>query len=227
MTATAIDTRLNRALRFYEAPIGKKAIMAVTGVILFGFVLLHMAGNLQIFLGEQAFDAYGRLLRTEPALLWMARLILLAAVILHVVAAIQLSALKKKARPVEYKKKENVGSSLASRTMIWSGVLVAAFLVYHILNLTIGAVGLPFEEGRVYSNARATFQVVPISIGYIVAMILLGFHLNHGVWSMFQSLGVSNPRYSAGLRRFAQIFSIVVVLGFISVPIAVLAGYGS
>ncbi len=227
MTATVSDNRVNRALRFYEAPIGKKVVMAVTGVILFGFVFVHMAGNLQIFLGAEAFDAYGRLLRTEPALLWLARLILLGSVILHVVAAIQLSLLKKKARPVEYRKKENVDSSLASRTMIWSGILVALFIVYHIMNLTLGAVGLPFEEGHVFDNAVATFRIPSISLAYIAAMILLGFHLNHGVWSMFQSLGVSNPRYSAGLKRFANIFSILVVLGFISIPIAIMAGYGS
>ncbi len=146
---------------------------------------------------------------------------------MHIVAAIQLNALKQKARPVGYQKTANVQSSLASRTMIWSGVVVALFIVYHIMNLTIGAVGLPFVEGQVFNNAIATFRIPAISIAYIVAMILLGFHLNHGVWSMFQSLGVSNPRYSAGLKRFANIFSILVVLGFISIPIAVMAGYGS
>jgi succinate dehydrogenase / fumarate reductase cytochrome b subunit len=227
MTATVTDNRIQKVLSFYDAPIGKKTVMAITGVILFGFVFVHMAGNMQIFLGSEAFDAYGRLLRTEPALLWLARLILLASVILHVVAAIQLNALKQKARPIGYQKTANVQSSLASRTMIWSGLIVAAFIVYHIMNLTLGAVGLPFEEGRVFDNAITTFRVPAISIAYIVAMILLGFHLNHGVWSMFQSLGVSNPRYSAGLKRFANIFSILVVLGFISIPIAVMAGYGS
>jgi succinate dehydrogenase / fumarate reductase cytochrome b subunit len=227
MTASVTDNRIQKVLSFYDAPIGKKTVMAITGVILFGFVFVHMAGNMQIFLGSEAFDAYGRLLRTEPALLWLARLILLASVIMHVVAAIQLNALKQKARPIGYQKTANVQSSLASRTMIWSGVVVAAFIVYHIMNLTLGAVGLPFQEGHVFDNAIATFRIPAISIAYIVAMILLGFHLNHGVWSMFQSLGVSNPRYSAGLKRFANIFSILVVLGFISIPIAVMAGYGS
>jgi succinate dehydrogenase / fumarate reductase cytochrome b subunit len=227
MTATVTDNRIQRVRSFYDAPIGKKTVMAITGVILFGFVFVHMAGNLQIFLGNEAFDNYGRLLRTEPALLWLARLILLASVILHVVAAIELNVLKQKARPIAYRKTANVQSSLASRTMIWSGLIVAVFIVYHIMNLTLGAVGLPFEEGRIFDNAIATFRVPAISIAYIVAMILLGFHLNHGVWSMFQSLGVSNPRYSAALKRFANIFSILVVLGFISIPIAVMAGYGS
>jgi succinate dehydrogenase / fumarate reductase cytochrome b subunit len=227
MTATAAESRTQRVLNFYDAPIGKKTVMAITGVILFGFVFVHMAGNLQIFLGREPFDAYGRLLRTEPALLWLARLILLVSVIMHIVAALQLYALNQKARPVGYQKKESVQSSLASRIMIWSGLIVGAFIVYHIMNLTLGVVGLPFEEGHVFDNAIATFRNPVISAAYIVAMILLGFHLNHGVWSMFQSLGVSNPRYSAGLKRFANIFSILVVLGFISIPIAVMAGYGS
>jgi succinate dehydrogenase / fumarate reductase cytochrome b subunit len=227
MTATATDSQLNQTLRFFEAPIGKKVVMAVTGVILFGFVLGHMAGNLQVFLGQEKFDAYAELLRHTPALLWGVRAVLLVSVILHITASIQLTALKQKARPIGYQKQTPVESSLASRTMMWSGLLVAVFIVYHILHLTLGMVGLPFQEGRVYDNVVAGFRIIPVSIAYILAMILLGMHLNHGLWSLFQSLGVGHPRYSAGLRRFANIFSILVVLGFISIPIAILAGYGS
>ena len=227
MTATAIDSRLNQALQFYDAPIGKKVVMALTGVILFGFVLAHMAGNLQFFLGRQVFDHYAVVLRATPALLWGARGVLLISVILHITASIQLTALKQKARPIAYKKKAAVDSSYASRTMMWSGPILAAFIVYHLLHFTLGTVHPSFEEGHVYDNVVAGFRVLPVSIAYMVAMILLGMHLNHGLWSMFQSLGVGHPRYSAGLRRFANIFSILVVLGFISIPIAVLAGYGS
>ena len=111
--------------------------------------------------------------------------------------------------------------------MMWSGPILAAFIVYHILHFTLGAVHPDFHEGNVYDNVIAGFRVIPVSIAYIVSMILLGLHLNHGLWSMFQSIGVSNPRYSAGLRRFATIFSILIVVGFISIPIAVMAGYGS
>lgn len=224
MTATATENRLQRALHFYDATIGKKTVMAITGVILFGFVLVHMAGNLQVFLGRDEFDAYGRLLRTEPALLWLARLILLASVILHIGAAVQLSALNQKSRPIGYQKKESIASSYASRTMMWSGPILAAFIVYHLLHFTVGVVHPNFQEGHVYDNVIAGFRVIPVSIAYIVAMILLGMHLNHGAWSMFQSLGVSNPRYSMALKRFANIFSILIVLGFISIPIAVMAG---
>jgi succinate dehydrogenase / fumarate reductase cytochrome b subunit len=227
VTATTINNPLTKALDFWDAPIGKKAVMAITGMILFGFVLVHMAGNLQVFLGPEKFDAYGRLLRVEPALLWFARIVLLVAVILHIVASVQLAALNQKSRPVGYQKKTAVDSSYASRTMMWSGPLLAAFIVYHLLHFTLGTVHPNFQEGHVYDNVINGFRVIPVSIAYIVAMILLGMHLNHGLWSMFQSIGVTNPRYSAALRRFANIFSVLIVLGFISVPIAVMAGYGS
>ena len=111
--------------------------------------------------------------------------------------------------------------------MMWSGPIIAAFIVYHILHFTLGTVHPDFHEGQVYDNVIAGFRVIPVSIAYIVSMILLGMHLNHGLWSMFQSIGVTNPRYSAALRRFANIFSILIVAGFISIPIAVMAGYGS
>jgi succinate dehydrogenase / fumarate reductase cytochrome b subunit len=224
MTATVPDNRLTQAAQFYTAPIGKKVVMAITGAILFGFVLGHMAGNLQVFLGREAFDHYAVLLRTIPELLWGIRILLLVSVILHIVAAVQLTALQNKARPVGYKKKKAVESSYASRTMMWSGPIIAAFLVYHLLHLTFGTVHPSFEEGHVYDNVIAGFRVIPVSIAYIVSMVLLGMHLNHGVWSMFQSLGVSHPRYSVGLRRFANIFSILVTAGFISVPLAVMTG---
>lgn len=198
--------------------------MAITGAILFGFVLGHMAGNLQVFLGREAFDHYAVMLRAVPEVLWGIRILLLLSVILHIVAAVQLTALQNKARPVGYKKKKAVDSSYAARTMMWSGPIVGAFLVYHLLHLTFGTVHPNFEEGHVYDNVVNGFRVIPVSIAYIVSMILLGMHLNHGVWSMFQSLGVSNPRYSAGLRRFANIFSILVTAGFISVPLAVMTG---
>ena len=227
MTATTINNPLHKALGFWDAPIGKKAVMAVTGLILFGFVLVHMAGNLQFFLGKEEFNAYARLLRVEPALLWGARLVLLGSVILHIVASIQLTALKQTARPIAYQKKADIDSSYAARTMMWSGPIVAAFIVFHLLHFTVGAVGIAhFQEGHVYENVIEGFQVIPVSLAYIVAMVLLGMHLNHGVWSMFQSLGVSNPRYSAGLRVFAKVFSALIVLGFISIPIAVMAGFG-
>jgi len=227
MTATVIDNRVSKAIQFYEAPIGKKVVMAITGFILFGFVVGHMAGNLQFFLGPEALDSYAASLRKVPALLWGVRALLLVSVILHIVAAIQLTALQQKARPIGYKKKTAVDSSYASRTMMWSGPILAAFIVYHLLHFTVGTAHPSFEEGRVYDNVVTGFRVIPVTIAYFIAVVMLGMHLKHGVWSMFQSLGVSHPRYSAGLRRFANIFSILIVLGFLSVPIAVLIGAGS
>jgi succinate dehydrogenase / fumarate reductase cytochrome b subunit len=227
MTATVSETRLHQVLHFYEAPIGKKVVMAVTGVILFGFVLGHMAGNLQVFLGREVFDHYAELLRQNMALLWAVRLGLLAAAILHIVSAVQLSAIQKKARPQGYAKKQAVGSSLASRTMLVSGLATLAFLIYHLLHLTFGTAHPAFEVGRVYDNVITAFRSVPISIAYIAAMILVGMHLNHGLWSMFQSLGLANAKYSGKLRLFARTFAAIVTIGFIAVPVAVLAGLGS
>jgi len=225
MTATTIDNPLSQAFRFYDAPIGKKVVMAATGVILFGFVLGHMAGNLQFFLGREKFDAYAELLRHTPALLWGVRGVLLISVILHLTASIQLTALKQKARPIGYQKKAAVDSSYASRTMMWSGPILAAFIVYHLLHLTLGAGGLPFQEGHVYDNVLAGFRVIPVSIAYIVAMVLLGMHLNHGLWSMFQSLGIHQPRYTPALKRGAAVVALLIAVGNISIPISVLAGW--
>jgi succinate dehydrogenase / fumarate reductase cytochrome b subunit len=201
--------------------------MAVTGAILFGFVLGHMAGNLQVFLGREAFDHYAELLRRNMALLWAVRLGLLAAAVLHIVSALQLSAIQKKARPQGYAKKQAVGSSLASRTMLASGLATLAFLVYHLLHLTFGTVHPAFEAGRVYDNVITAFRSVPVSMAYMAAMILVGMHLNHGLWSMFQSLGMANAKYSGKLRLCARTFAAIVTIGFLAVPAAVLAGLGS
>src|SRR5438874_10904922 len=162
MTATVPDSRLTQAARFYTTPIGKKVVMAITGAILFGFVLGHMAGNLQVFVGREAFDNYALMLRRIPELLWGVRILLLLSVILHIVAAVQLTAIQNKARPVGYRKKKAVESTYAARTMMWSGPIVGAFLVYHLLHLTFGTVHPSFEEGHVYDNVIAGFRVTPV-----------------------------------------------------------------
>jgi succinate dehydrogenase / fumarate reductase cytochrome b subunit len=220
MTATA----LNRPLDFFAATIGKKVVMAVTGVILFGFVIGHLLGNLQVFVGREKLDAYGAMLHNLGGALWIVRGILLISVILHIVASIQLTALKKAARPVAYTKKEAIVSSYASRTMMWSGPIIAAFIVYHLLHFTVGAVHPNFVEGKVYDNVVAGFSVVPVSLAYIISMILLGQHLYHGAWSMFQTLGVAHPRYSEKLRKLAAGLAGLIVIGNISIPVAVMLG---
>jgi succinate dehydrogenase / fumarate reductase, cytochrome b subunit len=224
VSATAATGTLARGARFYSTTIGKKAVMAVTGVLLFGFLIAHMAGNLQFFAGPEKLNAYAEKLRELGPLLWLMRIGLLIAAILHITASIQLARLKNTARPVSYAKKQSVGSSYASRTMYWSGPIVLAFLIYHLMHLTFGVGGLPYQDLRPYENTIAGFSHPVVTISYVVAMVLLGMHLYHGLWSLFQSLGFSHPRYTPRLKLFAKAFTIVIVLGFISVPLAILAG---
>jgi succinate dehydrogenase / fumarate reductase cytochrome b subunit len=229
MSTIAINP-VHRVVRFYEAPIGKKVIMAVTGVILFGYVVAHLLGNLQIFGNPDQINIYAAFLHNpaNAGLLWGARVALLVAVILHIVASIQLWKLKSDARPVGYVKKEDPAASYASRTMMWSGPIVAAFVIFHVLHLTAGAV-LPLQEigpnqPNVRANVIAGFMNPAVSAFYILAMILLCMHLYHGLWSMFQSLGFSHPRYTPKLKKGAAIFAILIAIGNCSIPIAVMAG---
>jgi succinate dehydrogenase / fumarate reductase cytochrome b subunit len=235
MSATASATPLHRAIRFYEATNGKKAVMAVTGVVLFGYVAGHMAGNLQVFAGggpDAPINRYARFLHSQESLLWGVRLVLLAAVAMHIVASFQLWRLNRAARgEVGYHKKNDVPAAYAARTMVWSGPILAAFIVFHVLHLTTGTVmGLERFEGMsgfnvdVYSDIVHGFQIWYISLAYIVAMVLLCLHLYHGLYSMFQSVGLNHPRYSPLLERCAKAFAILVAAGFISVPVAVMAG---
>ncbi len=224
MSASAAIVKDSRLSRFWNATAGKKAVMALTGFILFGFVVVHMAGNLQIFLGPEKFNGYAKALKALPALLWGARAVLLASVFLHIWAAVELWSLKNAARPVAYAKRKPIVSTYASRTMYWSGPILAAFIVYHLLHFTIGAGGTPFDEHDPYTNVVRGFQVLPIAFAYIVAMSLLCMHLYHGVWSLFQTLGVQHPRYTPVLRNAAKAFAFLVFLGFISVPAGVIAG---
>jgi succinate dehydrogenase / fumarate reductase, cytochrome b subunit len=222
MSTVIANTQLMRAARFYESTIGKKAIMAVTGLILFGFLIAHMLGNLQIFLGPSVMNHYAETLHGNPPLLWTARTILLISVVLHIWASIQLSMIKKEARPIAYVKRANVISSWASRSMMLSGPIIAAFVVFHLLHLTTGTIHPQFVELHAYENLVTGFLVVPFAIAYIVVMILIGFHLSHGIWSMFQSLGLNHPRYTPMVKKFAAVFSWILIAGFISVPVAVL-----
>ena len=209
-----------------SSTIGLKIVMAVTGVILVGFILGHMAGNLLLYRGPEAINAYGRELREllHGSAIWIARGTLLAAVLLHIWSAWALTLKNRQARPVAYKEWKAQDSTYASRTMRVSGLIILFFVIYHLMHLTIGNAHPSFVEGDVYHNVVAGFHVWPASLFYIVAMVLLGFHLNHGVWSMFHTLGVSHPRYRALARGFAAVFSFVIVLGNVSFPLAVLFG---
>jgi len=233
MSSIAISP-IHRATRFYNAAIGKKAIMAVTGAILFGYVVAHLIGNLQIYSPDrEQINRYAAFLHDPHNLvpLWIARLVLLAAVIWHIVASVQLWNLNRAARPAAYVKKADVPASYAARTMKWSGPIVAAFVIFHVLHLTVGTV-LPLRETGatlampdVRYNVITGFQNYAISGFYIVAMILLCMHLYHGLWSMFQSLGISHPRYTPRLKKAAALVAILIAIGNISIPLAVMAGF--
>jgi succinate dehydrogenase / fumarate reductase cytochrome b subunit len=215
---------LSRVGQLWAAPIGKKAVMALTGVVLYGFAFVHMAGNLQFFLGQARFDAYGAGIKATPALLWGVRSVLFLSVVLHVVSAIQLTALKRQARPQAYQRHGRVAGSYASKTMFYGGLVLLAFLIFHILHFTTGQAHPRFVEGAAYDNVINGFAVAPVAIFYIVAMLALAMHLYHGVWSVFQSLGLNHPRYTPKLKAFAKVFAVVVTAGFISIPLYVLAG---
>lgn len=225
MSATAVSLRENRA-SFWGSTNGKKVVMAVTGAILFAFVIGHMAGNLQIFEGPAKLNAYGHFLHSIGELLWPVRIVLLLSVALHITATVQLALRKKKARSVGYSRKEAIASSYASRTMYWSGPIVLAFVIFHLLQFTAGYIhpGSQFIEGDVYHNVVAGFQVWWVSVWYIFAVSLLGLHLRHGIWSMFQSLGFNHPRHTPILKSAAVVIAVVIVLGYISIPISILLG---
>ncbi len=214
-----------RAISVYKSTIGKKYIMAITGLIGYGFVLGHMTGNLLMFQGPEKMNAYGAFLQSLGGVLWAVRLLLLTAVVLHIVAAYQLTRMSLEGRPVSYKRWKDVGSSYASRTMRWSGPLLLIFLIYHLLDFTIGKTNPNFVPGDVYGNVIASFSVWYISAFYVAAMAALGVHLYHGAWSMFQSLGLNNTKYDLLIRRLTILITIVIIGGFISIPIAVMTGF--
>jgi succinate dehydrogenase / fumarate reductase, cytochrome b subunit len=223
---------MSRLGALYHSSVGKKFVMALSGVILVGFVIVHMLGNLKVYQGPEAFNHYAEGLRSmgDPffsrgQLLWLARLILLAAVTAHIISATQLVLESRAARPVTYKNFDSLAFSYASRTMVWGGIIILLFVVYHLMHFTFGNVHPEFVSGDVYRNFVVGFRQWPISVAYIAAMIPLGFHLYHGVWSMFQTVGANNPKYNRYRRPLAAAVALVVVLGNISFPIAVLTGF--
>ena len=226
MATTVIGTRETRPVRFWDSTNGQKVVMAVTGAILFLFVIAHMLGNLQVFEGPDKLNGYGRFLHDVPEILWAVRLALLASVILHIWSSVKLAVRKLRARPTGYSKKESIASTYASRTMYWSGPIILVFVIYHLLHLTAGVVhpGSDFVEGDVYHNVVAGFQVWYVSAWYIFSMILLAFHIRHGAWSMFQSLGINHPRHTPILKKAAATLAVVIALGYISIPLSILLG---
>jgi succinate dehydrogenase / fumarate reductase cytochrome b subunit len=226
MSASTVEVGRHRAPNFWQSTNGKKVVMAVTGCILFLFVIGHLLGNLLVFAGPERYNAYAAFLHFDDTLLWVVRSILILSVLLHIIATVQLALRNKKARPVGYSRKEAINSSYASRTMYWSGPIVLAFVIFHLLEFTAGYIhpGSQFIKGAVYHNVVAGFSVWWVSVWYIVALSLLGLHLRHGIWSMFQSVGYNHPRHTPLLKKTALALAVLIVLGYISIPISVLTG---
>jgi succinate dehydrogenase / fumarate reductase cytochrome b subunit len=220
-------------VEFYRSAVGKKWVMALTGIMLMGYVFVHMVGNLKVYLGAEEVNHYGEFLREllvpllpRTVTLWLLRLGLIAAFVFHIHAAYALTRMNRQARaeggyvsPRDYR-----AANAASRSMRMTGVVILLFLIWHLADLTWGTVNPDFERGDVYRNLVASFERPAVSAIYIVANVALGLHLFHGAWSMFQSLGLNNPRWNSWRRGFAAGFAAVVMVGNLSFPIAVLTG---
>jgi succinate dehydrogenase / fumarate reductase cytochrome b subunit len=199
--------------------------MGVTGVVLVAYLVGHMAGNMQIFLGREVYNHYAELLHTSEELLWLVRVVLLGSVVLHVVAAYQLTIRAGAARTVAYVKTTSRAATIASRLMRVGGVLILVFIPVHILNFTTGGWHPSFERGDVYGNVIYSFSEWSwLSLFYVVTMVFVGFHLYHGVWAMFRTLGVAKPSSEPQRRVLAKVVALAVALGFIAVPTAIVLG---
>ena len=220
------------ALTLYRSTIGKKIIMAVTGLVLVAFVIGHMAGNLQQFLGPERMNAYAAFLKSTGELLWLVRLGLLVATILHVVMAYQLTMIKRAARPIDYETRDPQVSTLASRSMRWGGALLLVFIVFHILHFTTGTVfpvasapdSPAFSHTDVYRNVVSAFRNPWVTLFYVVAMLFLLLHLFHGAWSSVRTLGLSKPSRNPLHRRVSTVVALLVWIGFTAIPVAVFLG---
>lgn len=213
-----------RAIAFYRSLVGKKVIMAVTGVLLFLFIVEHLVGNLLIFLGPKAFNDYAAFLKSTGELLWVARVVLLAALILHIWSAYQVTVAGWRARPVSYMVRKDTETNYAARTMIYSGPLIFLYVIYHLLMFTFLTTGPGYSKTDIYRNVVLAFHVPLIASVYIAAMLVLGFHLYHGTWSMLQTLGITYPEKSWLRWGLIPAVAVIIAAGFISIPVAVLAG---
>jgi succinate dehydrogenase / fumarate reductase cytochrome b subunit len=227
MTATAV------APPFYRTSIGKKILMAVSGLVLLAYVIAHMLGNLKIYLGAKELDSYAEFLRRmgEPViphtwLLWILRVVVLAAFVTHIWLAIDLSVRSTRARKTRYAHPDRVQANPASTTMRWGGIAIALFVVFHLAQFTWGWVhpGYVFVRGAVYHNMVQGFSVWWITAIYLAAMVALGLHIYHGAWSMWQTFGANNERWDRTIRRLAGAVAIIVFVGNSSIPVMVLTG---
>jgi succinate dehydrogenase / fumarate reductase cytochrome b subunit len=222
---------MGRTAALFRTSIGLKITMAVSGIVFVGFVIGHMLGNLKVYLGAEVFNHYAEGLREFGApflghgqFLWIARAVLIVALVVHVWSALKLTRQSRAARDEGYRKRESMEFSRFSRSMRWGGVALLTFIIYHLLHLTFGLVHPDFIPGDAYHNLVTGFESVPVSVVYMVAMIALGLHLYHGVWSAFQTLGISGPRVNRWRRPLALGIALFVVAGNLSFPVSVLTG---
>jgi len=208
----------------YGSTLGKKILMAVTGIILFGFVVGHMIGNLQLYLGPETLNHYAELIQSKKPLLWTFRLVLLFCVSVHILAAVQLWLRNRRSRPVKYRVFNPPAVDYAARTMVWSGPIILLFIMYHLADFTLGWINPDFIRGDVYHNVISSFQVWWIAGIYMLANLLLAIHLYHGLWSLFQTFGWDHPRFGPARRWLAIAFAMLIGAGNISMPLAVLTG---
>jgi succinate dehydrogenase / fumarate reductase cytochrome b subunit len=229
---------MNIVSNIFSSSLGKKYIMAVTGFVMFLFVIGHLAGNLQIFLGAESINRYGHFLQSNPEIIWPARIFLLLMLVLHIWSAVKLSAENKAARPIAYATWQPVGSTYASRTMLMSGIIVFVFIVYHLLHFTaqvqyINLTGKSFVDFVDPEKRHDIFKMMVVGFNnfwvsgfYILGIALLCLHLSHGTSSMFQSMGWKSPVYGPFLDKTARWLAVAIFLGYASIPVAILLGYG-
>ncbi len=210
--------------RFYRSTVGRKIVMAVSGIVLVLYLVVHVAGNLLVFRGPQAINDYAHFLQSSTALLWTVRVVLLGSVIVHVHSAWTLTRDARRARPAGYRELAAQSSTWSSRSMRWGGVLLLLFIVYHLLHFTVGTVHPAFVRGDVYANMLSGFAVPAVAAFYLIAMVALALHLRHGVWSVFQTLGASHPRLLPLRRRLAWLLAVLIPAGLASIPLAI--GFG-
>jgi len=239
-TPVSMRRPITGVLSLWDSSIGKKFVMAITGIILFGYVVLHLWGNLKVFAGAKTINNWGIFLRVfgDPVfgrtqVLWIIRVFLATCLVLHIVAAYQLTRRDWASRPVDYamwkgQKLRGVSSTYASRTMRLSGVLILLFIIYHVLDLTTGTLHpsnyAPFQDGNIYGNVTGDFRNWFIALIYVLAVSVLGLHLYHGIWSFFQTLGLNNSRSNRLWRNAATFVAVVLTIGNIAIPVSVLTG---
>jgi len=217
-------TSLTISHSYCRSNVGQKAVMAVTGAVLFLFIIGHLAGNMQMFAGRERINAYAAFLKNTGELLWVARGTLLLALTLHIIASAQITLANWRARPVGYAFKRDIETTYAAKTMILSGPLILLYVIYHLMMFNFLVTGPGYSQTDVYGNVIKAFQTPAIAGVYILAMLMLGLHLSHGIWSMLHTLGISNPRYHKLRRIVAPAIAAIIAAGYISIPLAALIG---